>query len=886
MSTLLLVWLCATVPLRAQTVVQHVDTSTATQPDTVFVSLDVEQMSLGRALKLIEQQAGISIVYRDDLVDSIMVSISFEQLPYMDAMQHLMRGQQLKIEPLGAGQFVVVQDTVGDTSDLNYKGIIRDAETQQPLPGASVHVSRTGDGLVSNNEGKFILASHVLASDTLVIRHLGYEPFRLPVREFEQGAEHEVALAFKLIELPGGVVSDTLYKTVLPGRHAGMYALSPNALIDVPATTSANITNSLSLLPGIAEEVDGALSIRSGNPSQHLTLLDAIPLYFSNHSFGFGATVSASMLETINLFKGGFPATYGGATTGVIALKTRPGDGKFFHGSIGINGLKTYGYANVPLGGVASVQVAYQQSYSQLLESKLYRRIIGASHGEYDEDGSSYAAQLLPQSFSYSNLQLKTSYAPSSRDQLSATYHHSLDGLRYGGSEESYEAFDEAGSTVTYLFDDDTDVENRGGSLQWMRDWSSAAQTRVAVSGAGIWDVYNAASQQDGPGFSDQSDTRINSTLKTFSASMLHMLRFDRGIVLEGGLWYNDNAVGLDWEDVYRTVDSVEVVTPDAFNYEERGRQFGANVVYNRSYNDMLNTNVGLRYTYDHAGEKMYLEPRLFVQYALTPQLSLQGAWGKYRQFLSRLTYLALLDVGLGSWFLSDKETGPTTSVNRAVGLAWDSDAYRVQVELYHNRLSNLLENQYLTGLREIDHVALESIFSDVNGLTRGLEVTAQKNAGRLKGWAAYTIARAERWTEQNNGGERYRSNLDRRRHASLVTQYTVGRWKFALNWRYSSGRPFTQILERPDVETGDRVFQVERLNTLNLPATHQMNASINRTFLVRRVLVEAGATLLNVYNRGNLVRRHYDDFGSPLGVINYVSPGFTPTFSLRIIYP
>lgn len=63
------------------------------------------------------------------------------------------------------------------------RAVIYDKETNEPLPFCTIGIAGKSAGTVANAEGRFILGSETFqASDTLVISHIGYEPYRKNVQ--------------------------------------------------------------------------------------------------------------------------------------------------------------------------------------------------------------------------------------------------------------------------------------------------------------------------------------------------------------------------------------------------------------------------------------------------------------------------------------------------------------------------------------------------------------------------------------------------------------------------------------------------------------------------------------------------------------------------------
>jgi len=84
-----------------------------------------------------------------------------------------------------------------------------------------------------------------------------------------------------------------------------------------------------------ASDYSSGLYVRGGGPDQTLVLLDQVPVYNPTHAFGFFSTFNADALQDVNLYKGAYPARYGGRLGAVLDVRTRDGSTKEFTGGAG-----------------------------------------------------------------------------------------------------------------------------------------------------------------------------------------------------------------------------------------------------------------------------------------------------------------------------------------------------------------------------------------------------------------------------------------------------------------------------------------------------------------------------------------------------------------------
>lgn len=84
---------------------------------------------------------------------------------------------------------------------------------------------------------------------------------------------------------------------------------------NIPTLFGENdIIKAIQLLPGVQSGTEGSagLYVRGGGLDENLLLLDGVPLYNVNHMFGFFSVFNSDALKNVTLYKGSFPARFGG----------------------------------------------------------------------------------------------------------------------------------------------------------------------------------------------------------------------------------------------------------------------------------------------------------------------------------------------------------------------------------------------------------------------------------------------------------------------------------------------------------------------------------------------------------------------------------------------
>src|SRR5690606_15458418 len=79
-------------------------------------------------------------------------------------------------------------------------------------------------------------------------------------------------------------------------------------------------------------ELTNGFFVRGGNGDQNLVLIDGMPIYNYNHSFGFYSIFNSESIKSINITKSGFQAKHGGRLSAITDVTTKEGNKNGIHG--------------------------------------------------------------------------------------------------------------------------------------------------------------------------------------------------------------------------------------------------------------------------------------------------------------------------------------------------------------------------------------------------------------------------------------------------------------------------------------------------------------------------------------------------------------------------
>lgn len=215
-------------------------------------------------------------------------------------------------------------------------GYVRDSLTTESLIGASIYRQGSGQGTVANGYGFYSLT--LPAGETGIA--YSYAGYGTVLKRFS--LQRDTVITVSLVpsqELPE--VEITASAPIHENVQMSAINLPVAQIKALPALMGeTDVMKTLQLMPGIQSGGEGTtgLYVRGGGPDQNLILLDGVPLYNVSHLFGFMSVFNADAVNNVEVFKGAFPARYGGRVSSVVDVGMKEGNMRKFHGegSIGL----------------------------------------------------------------------------------------------------------------------------------------------------------------------------------------------------------------------------------------------------------------------------------------------------------------------------------------------------------------------------------------------------------------------------------------------------------------------------------------------------------------------------------------------------------------------
>ncbi|OEK07267.1 hypothetical protein BFP71_05065 [Roseivirga misakiensis] len=238
------------------------------------------------------------------------------------------------------GKRIIILNTEPPLLFQTIRGVVVEAETNQPIPGANVIIKNLDPliGASTDTYGQFKLEKVPVGKQSLMATFSGYWPSNLENLTVDAGKELvlRIALRESVTELESVVVVAELDKArplnemaVVSAKsftveETSKYAGSFNDPARM-ATTYAGVVSA-------PDDTDNGIIIRGNSPRGLLWRLEGIEIANPNHFASDGASsgaismLNSNALTNSDFLTGAFPAEYGNAFSGVFDLKLRNGN--------------------------------------------------------------------------------------------------------------------------------------------------------------------------------------------------------------------------------------------------------------------------------------------------------------------------------------------------------------------------------------------------------------------------------------------------------------------------------------------------------------------------------------------------------------------------------
>lgn len=709
---------------------------------------------------------------------------------------------------------------------VTIQGVVVERGTRKELGGVIVSVAELGLDAVTGEDGSFYFHGvgpgdyQVIAVDTKYDRL--ERRITLAKRE---------SVELRLWMRPKG---GNLYETVVEGERDVLEVtrrtVKRQQMTSVPGTFGDPI-RVIQTLPGMNRAPFGLgfLLVRGSNPDDTGIFVDGHEIPGLFHFLGGPSIFNAEMLESLDLYPGGFPARFGRKHGGAVALELRPTKSDGVHGAAKVDFIDAGGYLRAPITDDVSFAVAGRRSYVDAF--------LGLVLPEPAAGGQRIVTPI------YYDVSGRVDWNLKEEGRVSLFAIRSSDTLRVLDQEPDSAVSTNLSAAVKFFRIIGTYERPLGGDLKltvspsWGRDsiTYSGAQAEAAGPFTSVGLINYMLSYR--ARVHGRIDERF--VLDTGVDVMSRITSYDAVIPLDDNL-INPRGVDVDPSQILRGVTQLGI---------------GVHADVGIDVSRRLRLIPGLRLdTYilegrDHAS----IDPRLVARYQVNEEFTAKGYVGEF----SQPPQPEALDRRLGN-----PEVGIEHATHFGLGYEWrPSRLWTLDSEIYYVRRRDLVV--FTPEIR----MTPDGTFRNVNFLNQGrrtssgLEILIRREISeRAFGWLSYTYSRARQKNDPD--AERWvATSFDQPHVLNAVASYKPGGgWELGARLQVASGRVYSPVIGATyDADEGDYDPVYGPARSARLPTYFQVDLRAEKTWLFNTWSLGLYLDIINVTNAENVESIEYD---------------------------
>lgn len=725
---------------------------------------------------------------------------------------------------------------------IRISGFVRDTLTRELLIGANINQKESRAGTSADNNGYFSIVTK--APISLTFSYVGYISKTVVVDS------HRDTLIQVSLE-PGKALGEVVISAIrIPKSNVA--SLSIRELSAIPSLGSKpDILKSMQLLPGIQSQNEGTsrLLVRGGDPGQNLYLFDNTPVIYVNHIGGFMSVFNPDIINTIDIYKGGFPARFGGRLSSVVDIAQREGDQSSLKGSASI--------------GITDASFAIEGP----LKLKNSNFIVTGRKTLYDPyfllASKLSAGNNLLFTYGFYDLNGKFTWRPDDRNSFHLNIYQGDDYL------QAWSFLKESNKNQK------VHLGNMWGNWLVSGRWNRVLSPRIFLSNSLSYTRYRLKNNQ----LFTTNDTTQNSDFNRKYLSVAEDLAFRsntkfqllKAWTLDAGL--QASLLHHSPNDFYQSN-----LTQQSEIEKLRALESALYLDNKIALTSNIEANLGARLVNYSTTEYSHFsfEPRININIGISDQHQLNLSY-------MRVTQNAHLLVTSGSimsnevWVPADSRTPPALSDQLSVGWngSFHQNMFQTELSVYYKTLEHL--TTYKEGYTNLmgDADWRSKIISGGTGKSVGVEFLIRKVIGDWTGFASYAWSSTTRQYPDINGGKEYQFEFNRPHTASLNISHKFNeKWAVNLSWVYQTGLPYTPVLGRQltmDTEPREdgtygyyEVLVYGKRNSAQMKDYHRLDVGVTLNTITRNNRKATWTfSVYNLYNRHNPYYYYYNTTAS-----------------------
>ncbi len=727
------------------------------------------------------------------------------------------------------------------SNSQSISGYITDKETGEKLIGANFYDIHKKQGTVSNQHGFYSFSFKKASIYHLKVSYIGYQS-----DTFKINLTKDTIINFKIVQ-------NVLLEEVLITAKRPIEERIEMSVIEIPMKQiktlpvlagEVDIMKAMQLMPGIRSGSEGQSSmfVRGGSHDQNLILLDDVPLYYVNHLGGFVSVFNPNAINSLKLYKGAFPARYGGRLSSIMDIRMKDGDMKKRQNTLTIGMIST----------------KFQ------------------TEGPIKKDTSSY--MISARRFMYDLITRPFTWLTNNKTSFGYTFYDLNAKLNYKFSDKNRLFF-------SFYIGNDAIITKRKEKINLMKNKTKWGNTLFALR----WNhIFNPRFFSNITAYYTRYKYDADFTYLTEDKEEKEEVNYNFTSSI------NDICIKSDFEYFFPNYKLrfgsnhvFHVFSPNATFMEQKGtinmdtslntkkHHILENAVYIENQFTILkhiSFNLGMRGMSYMTNDKVYnnIEPRLLLSINIPKLFSIKFSYSQMQQYVHLLSYSgASLPSDL--WMPTTNKVPPQNSKLLIIGIAKSLFKNRLEmsIETYYKNMYDLID--YQDGIAYAGSNSKnwqELIETDGFGQSKGIEFLLQKTEGKINGWIAYTLSKTTRKFDNINGGNEYLYTYDAKHDFSITSNYYIKKNLYvSFSWIYTNGRAITfanenysalrleenmsELQDNPNVEEITITSHKDK-NNIRMHPYHRLDIALNIKKYKKKSERVWNFSIYNLYNRQN----------------------------------
>jgi hypothetical protein len=702
------------------------------------------------------------------------------------------------------------------------RGVVRDAQSGEPLAHVSVKVVGQAREVLTDGAGRFDVGELAAGQYSLKIATVGYRLAQIAIQvKTGETMDYDVVLS-----------PDTFHRTDRVEVHADAFdtrrsggptefSLRGNEVKNLSSVLADDPMRSVHSLPGVSsnDDFEGRFSVHAAPYERVGLYLDGLLLHQPLHTVqgegpsGSLAVFNGDMIESVELQSGAWQARFGDRTAGVLDVRTREGSRTQTNFRVMASAPSAGVMAEGPLGSehqgswLASVRKSYLQYLLQQTADGQPTMAFGFTDAQAHLTYSVGAKQTLKVNVLDGQSDFDRSHAQSqlaTNAAMSSGYHYTLASLGWEFAPTPEFVVTSHAAFMRERYDNSNRYdralgEGFYGEFVWstnaIRNWGRAGTTEFGSS----------VRRVRGDGFAD------------YYFDAVHQTRVEEH---RGGAVLSSGYVQQTW-----------------------GRSGG-----------WIFLSAGFRWDHASSTAKAALSPQASITAVPWKSARVQLAWGEASQFpdvQDRFSRYA------GANLLPARAVHYLASFEQRLG-----KLSRVRVQAWQRNDRDLLfrpalEARMAGGAIQGDNFQAP-IRNSLRGYARGLEFVVQRRtANRITGWASYNLGYARMY--DGASGIRFAPDQDQRHTVNAYLGYRIRpSVHLSTKWSYGSGFPVPGFFRK---DGDNQYYLAAQRNGARLGPYQRTDVRVNKSRTFERWKMTIYGEVVNVMNRSNYRFDSYDGY-------------------------